>query len=282
MCFATLGVFSKKAYQHGAGSLEVLMTRIVLAAIVFGALGLALRASWPQRRLLALALGMGFFQLGSSAGLLFGFDHAPAALIVLIFYAYPMLVSIAASLLFAEPFGRRQASVFFLSLLGLALTAGKPGSAPAAGVALGLLAALCTTGYFLAGRYVLSEGVDPLAVTSVNYLLPSLALLAIGASHGVRTPTWTGFGYALGVAVLSTIVPIVMLLSAIRAVGAGTSALLSVIEPFMAVVLAYLILGERLSATQLVGGCFLAAGVAVSAFPTRLHPSPAPAYSSAE
>jgi drug/metabolite transporter (DMT)-like permease len=277
MCFAALGVFSKKAYQHGAGSLEVLTTRIVISAIVLGAIGLAVRAAWPHGRALGVALGMGVFQLASSAGLLFGFDHAPAALIVLIFYAYPILVSVGAALLFGEPFGRRQVSVLGLSLVGLALTAGRPGSTPSVGVALGLLAAIGMTGYFLAGRYVLSEGVDPLVLTSVNFILPSVVLLAVVAAHGARVPNATASGYALGVAVLCTIVPVVMLVSAIRIIGAGTSALLSTVEPLIAVLLAYLLLGERLSPTQLVGGCFIAAGVCLSALPAWLRPSPSAA-----
>lgn len=266
-CFGTLGVFSKKAYDEGAGSFELLLTRVIVCAVVLGLVALIARPPLPRGRALAVILGMGVLQLGTSIGLLVGFDHAPAALIVLLFYAYPVLVTAGGALLYGEPFGRARIVVLVLVIAGLALTAGNPGSAPAVGIALGLLAACCTTVYFLGARYTMTKGTDPLAVTSLMYLAPSVALLAVAAARGVNVPGAAACGYALGVAVVGTLIPIIMVLVAIGLMGAGTTALLSTVEPFVAVVLAYLILGERLSVVQLVGGGLILLAVVVSALP---------------
>ena len=275
-CFATLGVFTIKGYDSGAGEFELLCARIIGSAVVLGGLGLAMRITLPRGRLLALVLGLGGFQLGTTAGLLVGFSHAPAGLVVLLFYVYPVLVSIGAAVLYDEPFGRRQTLILGLGLAGVALTAGRPGSVPLVGILLGLFAGVCTTGYFLGGRYVLSKGVEPLAISTLLYLSPAVVLVLAAAVRGFDVPSSSASAYASGIVMIGTVIPILMLFTAIRLIGAGTTALLSTIEPFLAVVLAYVVLDERLTTTQLVGGAFILVAVVVSALPSRsiaAHPA---------
>jgi drug/metabolite transporter (DMT)-like permease len=185
------------------------------------------------------------------------------------FYVYPVLVSVGAALLYREDFGRRQALVLALGLGGVALTVGRPGSVPWIGIGLGLLAAVCTTGYFLGGRYAMSRDVDPLSITTLLYLTPSLVLVAIALVRGFHWPSMGAAGFASGVTVAGTVVPILMLFAAIRTIGAAPTALLSTIEPFLAVVFAYAFLGERLTGLQLAGGALIVAAVVVSAAPPR-------------
>ena len=267
-CFATLGVFSKRAYQHGTGELELLCARLIGAFVVLGALGLVLRAPLPRGRLLLLStVGLGLCQLGTTVGLLVGFDRAPAVLVVLLFYVYPLLVSVGASLLYKEEFALRQLIALCLGLAGVAFTAGRPGSVPAVGVALGLLAGLCTTVYFLLSRHVIARGADPLGIAAVVYAVPSVILLVVAATRGFTFPGAAGSGFASGVVLIGTVAPILLVFGAIRRVGAGLAALLSTLEPFVAVVIAYVFLGERLSALQLVGGACILAAVVCSTLP---------------
>jgi drug/metabolite transporter (DMT)-like permease len=267
-CFATLGVFSKKAYEHGAGDFELLCARVIGAMLLLGALGLVLRAALPRGRMLAIVFVLGGLQLGTSTGLLVGFSRAPAALVVLLFYAYPVLVSVGAAVFYDEPFGRRQAGILALGLVGVGLTAGRPGSVPLVGVLLGLLAAVCTTGYFLGGRYMMSRGVDPVGITTLLYLSPSVLLLVVVLVRGFEVPNLSASAYGSGVVMVGTVIPILMLFAAIRLIGAGMTALLSTIEPFLAIVFAYAFLDERLTGTQLVGGACILAAVVVSALPS--------------
>lgn len=269
-CFATLGVFSTMAYDNGAGEFELLCARMIGSAVILGCVGLLLRVPIPRGRLLALVIVLSCFQLGTTIGLLVGFSKAPVALVVLLFYVYPALVSIGAAVLYHEPFGRREALILGLGLTGVALTAGRPGSVPLVGILLGLFAGVCTTGYFLGGRYLMHNGVEPLGITTVLYLVPSLALVAVALVRGFDVPSWSGSASASGVVLVGTVIPILMLFTAIRLIGAGTTALLSTVEPFLAVVLAYVVLDERLTATQLVGGASMIAAVAVSALPARM------------
>ena len=268
-CFATLGVLSTAAYDRGTGEFELLSARIVGAALILGAVGLLRRVPLPHGRLLAVVLLLGCFQLGTTTGLLVGFDKAPVALVVLMFYVYPALVSVGAAVLYREPFGRRQALVLALGLVGVALTAGRPGSVPVVGILLGLLAAVCTTAFLLGSRFLLGNGIEPLGITTLLYALPSAILIAVALVRGFDVPSLGGTGGAAGVVLLGTVFPILMVLSAIRLIGAATTALLSTVEPFVAVVLAYVVLDERLTATQLLGGVCIVLAVVLSALPVR-------------
>jgi drug/metabolite transporter (DMT)-like permease len=63
--------------------------------------------------------------------------------------------------------------------------------------------------------------------------------------------------------VVSTVVPLVVLLLGIRAVGASTAAILSCFEPAVVVAVAAVLYGERLSQVQLVGGAAVIASVLI-------------------
>jgi drug/metabolite transporter (DMT)-like permease len=275
-CFATLGVFSTAAYDRGTGELELLCARIVGGALVLGVVGALLGARLPRGRLLAVVFLLGIFQLGTTTGLLVGFNKAPVALVVLMFYVYPALVSVGAAALYGEPFGRRHAAVLTLGLLGVALTVGRPGSVPPVGILLGLLAAACTTAYFLGSRFLLGKGVEPMGITTLLYALPAAILVGIALVRGFDLPSAGGMGGALGVVLVGTAFPILLVLRAISLIGAATTALLSTVEPFVAVVLAYVVLDERLTSTQLLGGACIVSAVVLSALSMR---SPAVAVS---
>jgi drug/metabolite transporter (DMT)-like permease len=65
----------------------------------------------------------------------------------------------------------------------------------------------------------------------------------------------------LGMAIFSTVLPIVLMSVGIRLVGSSRAAMLSAFGPVATMGLGYLFLGEALSAAQLVGAGLVVAGV---------------------
>ena len=59
-------------------------------------------------------------------------------------------------------------------------------------------------------------------------------------------------------------------------IGAGTTSLLASVEPLVAVVLAYLVLNQSLTATQLGGGALILCSVVALTLPTRARRGPEP------
>src|SRR6266511_3017119 len=140
-------MFSKLFYEHGGHPFELMLTKFVGAALVLGAISATRRSTLRNRGLILFGVGLGAFQLLANYGLLEGFDRAPAALVVLLFYVYPLIVTLAAVPIFGEPLGARRLAALAVGLCGVALTVGTPSSVPAMGVVLALGAALTTVGY---------------------------------------------------------------------------------------------------------------------------------------
>ncbi len=270
--FGTVGLFGKLFYSHGGHPFELVTIRMVGAALLLGLL-VAVRKRVVGRRntrLIALGLGLGVFQAGTNYALLEGYSRAPAALIVLLYYIYPLLVAVAASFLFKEELGRRQLTAVALGLGGIGLTVGAPTSAPLAGIVLGLLAGVCAAAFVLGARHVMSGGTLDAAETLLLMLVgPAVGFTVASAVRGFSVPSAGASAYALGLVVVGTMLAPLLFFSAVPKIGAGTTSLLASVEPFVTVMLAFAILHESLSGLQLCGGALILTAVAALSFPSR-------------
>jgi drug/metabolite transporter (DMT)-like permease len=190
-------------------------------------------------------------------------------LVVLLYYIYPLLVTVGGSFLFHEQLGHRQLTVIALGLGGIAMTVGAPNSTPAAGIALGLVAGLCAAAFVLGARQVMSDGsLEPVETLALMLTGPAIGFTVASVVRGFAVPSASGSACALGLVVLGTVVAPLLFFSAVPKIGAGTTSLLASVEPFVTVVLAYAILHEGLTALQLCGGALILAAVAALSLPS--------------
>ena len=274
---ATNGVFSVTYFDHGGDSTSLVFLRFVGAGAGFWLLAFARRAWRFPPRLIPAAVVLGAFQLGTAWGLAKGFDVAPVSLVVLIFYIYPLLATLLAVPVLRERLTPGRLLLLGLGIGGVALTVGAPGSAPIAGVALGLLAAVCVGVQIVASRYVmLRESINAFDLLPLVWLPPSIFLTAFVIGKGVAFPTdATGWLGGSGVVVLGTFLGLIMFYTGVRRIGASNTALLSTVEPFVAVLLAFAFLDESLGAGQFVGGAMILAAVVLLSGGDRLWRRPA-------
>jgi drug/metabolite transporter (DMT)-like permease len=188
-----------------------------------------------------------------------GFDNAPVALIVLLFYMYPLLVAVGAATFFDERPTRLGIAFIVIGTAGLALAIGTPSSVTAVGVLCGLGAGIGNAIVVLGIRVLLSRGLRVLEVAALSYAIPATVASALLISELIPVPPSSGGAwlYALAYATTGTLVPWTLFYSAMRVIGASLAALLATAEPLISVVLAYLILGERLGPWQIAGGALI-------------------------
>ena len=217
-----------------------------------------------------VALGLGVFMAGSNVALLVGYQRAPVALVVLLFYVYPLLATLGDTIFFRQPLGLRQLVVVALGLGGIALTVGAPSSTPAIGIVLGLAAAVGVAAYTLGARHLMAgTSLEPIQLLTLGYLGPAVGVAVAASIRGFHVPSAAGIGYAAGIVLIGTFIASILFYAAVRAVGAGTASLLCTVEPLVSVVLAYLVLDQALSATQLGGGALILSSVVVLTLPRR-------------
>ena len=156
-----------------------------------------------------------------------------------------------------------------LALTGLGLLVGRPSgfseSAVRASAGMAVLAAAGFAAVTLTGARPV-PGLDELTVTGFAFTLGGLILMPLAAALGGLSfrlgPEAVGLLLALGLG--PTAVAYTLFFRGLRTTAASTATLLTLLEPLTGAILAAFVLGQRLSATGIVGAAILVAAVLVT------------------
>ncbi len=263
--FAVLGLFAKLIYGEGFAVPQALAWRFTVAAVFLWAyLLIAKKYRHPARLYGKLAL-LGLFGFTPQAGLYFlTVSYLEPGLTSLLLYLYPAFVVIFGILFLRRKPGSTQILALALSLTGCVLTFWTRGNYPMIGYVLGVTVALAYAGYILVTERVLA-GVDPVFATTVIMTVAAAFYWMLSVSGGVvRFPaSWQAVAGILGVAVISTMLPVITLFAALKRIGSADASLVSTVEPLITICVSALVLGERLGPLQLAGGAFILASLLV-------------------
>jgi len=163
---------------------------------------------------------------------------------------------------------RATAAMVGLSVVGLGLLAGGPGPASGWSAALGVATSLLSGAGFAALTMLNRTpvpGLEPAKVTALGCLAGGVLLLPLAALTGLGVPTGIdGIAAALYLGAVPTALAYAAYYRGLRDAQATTAALVTVLEPLTATVLAVLLFGERLGVAGWVGAALLAAAVICS------------------
>jgi DME family drug/metabolite transporter len=180
----------------------------------------------------------------------------------------PVIVAIVEQARGRRALGRTGVITLAMALAGLGLLAGLPGggfseAAVLAGTGMALLSAAGFAAVTLIGTSPV-PGLDELTLNGFGFSLGGIALLPLAALLGGGLGFRPGLASAGLLAALGagpTAVAYTLYFRGLRKAPASTAALLSLIEPLAAAVLAAVVLGDRLSATGIAGAVMLLAAV---------------------
>lgn len=259
--FGVMAILIRIAYDAGAEPAAILFVRFAVAAVILSAIRRARRVGAAARGQRMGVAVLGAIYVGQSLCYFTALRYAPAALVALLLYLNPAIVAVAASVLFGARLGRTRVAALIIALVGMVATVGAAWPADPLGIALAIGAAVIYATYILVGSRV-STGPGPLAsseiVTASAALIFGVVVLASGPSFPATADGWAA---ALGIALVSTVVAIVTFFAAMERLGPSDAATISTIEPAVTVVLAALVLHERVTALQVFGGSLILAAV---------------------
>jgi drug/metabolite transporter (DMT)-like permease len=275
VCYSTKAIFAKRAYQFGIDPLPLITIRMVLSAPFFAAVTLIPsplnRHAISPREHLACVL-YGFLGLYVSALLDFeGLRYISAGLERTILFAYPTIVTLLSFMFLGARPTHSKLLALVLTYVGIAVPLASEWSSGGSDVTWGaLLVAGCALTYAL---YMMGSAEYIRAIGALRYI--SLALLwstFMLIAHACLTCELEDFYHPAPVytlcammAVISTVLPSLMLGFGIKRLGATTAAILSSIGPVSTIVLAAIFLQEPTTVSDLVGVALVVAGVTVSA-----------------
>jgi drug/metabolite transporter (DMT)-like permease len=263
--FGAMAIFTHYAYASGANVIGLLTVRFVLAA---AALIVVMRVRrigippWPRVAGLAAMGGIGY--AGQSFTFFTALNYAPASLVALLLYLYPMFVTVLAAIFLRERLTATAVIALVLCSVGAGLTVGGAGLGGGSmlGIALGVASAAIYSIYITVGARV-TRGLDPLACTTVICTAAAVVYSGMAlAGAPARLPgSVGGWAAALAIAGLSTVIAILAFFAGLQKLGAAQASMLSTLEPVVTVLLAAALLGESIAPIQMVGGALILAGV---------------------
>lgn len=243
---------------------ELALYRAVLAAALISVFLLATRQPIPFRSirnevplLLLSGAAMGFNWI-----LLFeAYKYTTVSNATLSYYFAPVLVTLACPVLFREKLTRKQLLCFLMSTLGIVLitgTGGSGGSNHLLGILFGLGAAVLYATVILINKFI--KTVEGIHRTLLQFLSAIVVLLPYVLSTGSLTlGSLTGIGWVnlLIVGFVHTGITYCLYFSALREIPGQKAAILSYIDPLVAVVISVTILGEPMTIPQIIGGALI-------------------------
>lgn len=262
--FSTNILFANLAYRDGIDIHTINAVRhfvtVILLFLFLKIRGKKMKLP-PRERYVSLVLGISVFMMG--IGYLGATQYIPVSLAVLIFYTHPFLVAIAARFTENEPITPIRLMAITIAFIGLAFAMGIQSVADLNwyGIAFGFLAALGAASFViissLAIRTADTQTVNFHCLTAGTALYVVFMLFNGGPAAHIAPAGW----FKLGVSSLALTIAYMTFLIGIETIGPVKTTILMNAEPILTIILAAILLGERLSFTQLIGAGFVMAGI---------------------
>ena len=178
------------------------------------------------------------------------------------YYFAPVIVTALCPLLFREKMGPKQWICFVMSTLGIVLITGigdlGAGGSHLKGIAFGLGAAAFYATVILLNKFI--KGVAGIQRTFLQFLAAIAVLIPyVLCTGGMNLGVLDGVGWMnlLIVGLFHTGVTYCLYFSALKELPGQEAAILSYIDPLVAVVISVFVLGESMSVSQILGGLLI-------------------------
>jgi drug/metabolite transporter (DMT)-like permease len=266
-CFGSISTLITLAMSRGARLVDVLAWRYAIAAVLLAVVSggvSAMRA--PGRRAWAVLGLAGGGQAAIAFVSLSALRYIPVATLTFLFYTYPAWVAVIAAVRGTEPLTARRIVALALSLAGIVLMVGAPGSGGLhpLGVLLALSSALLYAAYIpMIDR--LGRDVPPAVTSAYTAAGAAIILIVVALSQGGLALRFAPLGWfaVLMLAVVCTVLAFLAFLRGLAEIGPVRTAIVSTVEPFWTALLGSVVLGQALGPRTLAGGMLIAAAVIV-------------------
>lgn len=273
--FGTLAPFVRNI---SVSSGELALYRACLAAVLLAAfLGItgkkiplaSIGKEVPVLLLSGAAMGVNWILLFEA------YKFTTVSIATLSYYFAPVIVTAASSLLFREKLSAKQILCFIMSTLGLVLITGignSGGGRDMIGILLGLGAAAFYATVILLNKFI--KNVQGIHRTFLQFLAAIVVLIPyVLLTGGVTLGKLNAVGWInlLIVGLVHTGVTYCMYFTALKELPGQKAAILSYIDPLVAVLISVMVLGEAMTLTQGIGGTLILGFTLLNELPSKTN-----------
>lgn len=260
--FGTIGVFVKNI---SVSSGELALYRALMAILFLIVLFLIrkqkiefgkIKKEIPLLFLSGAAMGINWILLFQA------YKYTTVSVATLSYYFAPVIVTVVCPVLFHEKMKAKDWICFIMSTVGIVLITGigdlNESSANAKGVLFGLGAAFFYACVMLINKFI--KNVDGINRTFLQFIAAIAVLLPyviISGENNIKTLDKTGVVCLLVVGLIHTGVTYCMYFSSLKDLSGQKVAILSYIDPLVAVIMSVVILNENITFIQAVGGILI-------------------------
>ena len=259
--FGTLGIFVRNI---SVSSGELALYRAILAAFLIAVYLLITKQKIPFSKikkeipillLSGIAMGINWILLFEA------YKYTTVSLATLSYYFAPVIVTVVCPLLFHEKLTGKQILCFVMSTAGLVLITGIgdiEGKSDFVGILFGLGAAIFYSAVILLNKFIKNvEGIPRtfLQFLSAIVILIPYVILSGGVTLGeMNAVSWINL---IIVGLIHTGVTYCMYFSSLKELPGQKAAILSYIDPLVAVLISVTVLGEKMTVEQVIGGLLI-------------------------
>ena len=260
--FGTLGLFVR---HISVSSGELALYRAVMATILIGLYLMITGNKIPFRNIkkdvpLLLASGMA---MGINWILLFeAYKYTTVSVATLSYYFAPIIVTLVCPILFREKMSIKQGICFVMSTLGIVMITGigdiSASGTNIVGILFGLGAAMFYATVILINKFI--KGVEGLHRTFLQFVAAIIILVPyVAVTSGVNLHMLDGIGWGalLIVGIVHTGITYCLYFSSLRELPGQKVAILSYIDPLVAIVISVTLLSESMTIMQAIGGALI-------------------------
>jgi drug/metabolite transporter (DMT)-like permease len=272
--FGVMPIFALYAYQSSINVTTLLLIRFFLSTIIFFSFlwitGKKIKLTSSQ--ILALFVLGGIFYTLQSTLYFTALRFISPSLTALLFYTYPIIVSLLSFLIANERLTKRHIFAIIMTTLGLILVLGMPSAKiNLIGILLAFGAALVYSGYILLGDRlvqqvpaIISSGFVTFFAT-LSFLVICLSTQTFRFDFGMKA--WFPM---LGIILFSTIMAISTFFKGLELTGPTTASILSTLEPLVTIGFSIILFHERLTGYQLLGSLAVVSGAIIVVLAKKL------------
>ncbi len=260
--FGTIGLFRRNI---DISSGELAFYRAVLATVFIGLFLLVTKSRIPFvkiKKQIPLLIISGTAMAFNWILLFEAYNYTTVSAATLSYYFAPVLVTLLCPILFKEKMTAKQWICFIMSTVGIVLITGigtfDSGSNHFRGILFGLGAACLYATVILLNKFI--KGVDGIHRTFLQFVAASVSLLPyVLLTDGINIARLDtkGLLLLLIVGLVHTGITYCMYFSSLKELPGQKAAILSYIDPLVAVICSVVILHEEMTVSQIIGGALI-------------------------
>lgn len=260
--FGTIGLFVRFIPLPSG---ETALYRAAMASVLLGVFIAAtgqkidfvqIKKQLPLLLISGVAMGFNWILLFEA------YNYTAVSAATLSYYFAPVIVTVACPFIFREKMTAKQWICFIMSTVGIVLITGT-GSAEGVknhtfGILLGLGAACLYAFVVLVNKFI--KNVGGIHRTFLQFVSAALVLfpyVAFTGGFNLSTLDTVGWASLLTVGILHTGITYCLYFSSLKELPGQKVAILSYIDPLVAVLISVFVLSEKISVSQIIGGILI-------------------------